>query len=135
MELRFSKKSWKRAAERAREAAVDAAGLAVAAARTVEEKAEEAAGRARLRTEIKDLEEEIRLQMQAVGELVYATHTGTPSDSEDIEEILENTDGLYQQLAGRRRALRELEGLARFCVCGEENPPENSFCRACGRPL
>ena len=78
MELRFSKKSWKRAAERAREAAVDAAGLAVAAARTVEEKAEEAAGRARLRTEIKDLEEEIRLQMQAVGELVYATHTGTP---------------------------------------------------------
>ena len=109
MELRFSKKSWKRAAERAREAAVDAAGLAVAAARTVEEKAEEAAGRARLRTEIKDLEEEIRLQMQAVGELVYATHTGTPSDSEDIQEILEYTDGLYQQLAGRRRALRELE--------------------------
>ena len=90
---------------------------------------------AKLRVRAATVEGEIKGKLTEVGRMVYATHTGTPSDSEDIQEILEYTDGLYQQLAGRRRALRGLEGLARFCVCGEENPPENSFCRACGRPL
>jgi len=84
---------------------------------------------------IKELEEELRLQLQAVGEMVYATHSGKPSDSEDMQEILEYIDGLHEQLAGHGRALRELEGLARYCVCGAENPPESGFCRACGRPL
>ena len=135
MEFTFSRKSWKHAAQRAREAAVDAAGLALAAAQAVGQKAGEAAGRARLRSEVKALEGEIRLQLQAVGELVYATHTGKPSDSEDMQEILEYIDGLYEQLEGRERALRELEGLARTCVCGAENPPETGFCRTCGRPL
>lgn len=135
MELKFDKPSWRRAARRAREAAADAAGLALAAAQALEEKAEEAAGRARLRAEVKDLEEELRLQLQAVGELVYATHSGKPSDSEDMQEILEYIDGLHEQLAGHERALRELEGLVRYCVCGAENPPESGFCRSCGRPL
>ena len=129
MELKFDKPSWKRAARRVREAAADAAGLALAAAQALEEKAEEAAGRARLRAEVKELEEELRLQLQAVGEMVYATHSG------DMQEILEYIDGLHEQLAGHGRALRELEGLARYCVCGAENPPESGFCRACGRPL
>ena len=135
MELKFDKPSWKRAARRVREAAADAAGLALAAAQALEEKAVEAAGRARLRAEVKELEEELRLQLQAVGEMVYATHSGKPSDSEDMQEILEYIDGLHEQLAGHGRALRELEGLARYCVCGAENPPESGFCRACGRPL
>ena len=43
-------------------------------------------------------------------------------------------------VAGREKRvraviLRELEGLARTCVCGAENPPETGFCRTCGRPL
>ena len=100
MELKFDKPSWKRAARRVREAAADAAGLALAAAQALEEKAEEAAGRARLRAEVKELEEELRLQLQAVGEMVYATHSGKPSDSEDMQEILEYIDGLHEQLAG-----------------------------------
>lgn len=135
MEFKLDRAAWRRAAQRAREAAADAAGLALAAAQAVEQKAEEAAGRARLRSEVKALEEELGLQLQAVGELVYATHTGKPSDSEDMQELLEYIDGLYEQLEGHERALRELEGLVRICVCGEENPPESSFCRACGRPL
>lgn len=135
MTFELSRRAWQQAAQRAREAAADAAGLALAAAQAVEQKAEEAAGRARLRTEVRGMEEEIRLQLQAVGELVYATHTGQPSDSEDMQEILKRIDGLYQRLEGRERALRELEGRARFCVCGAENPPESGLCRVCGRPL
>lgn len=135
MEFEFNKKTLKHAAQRAREAAADAAGLALAAAEVVEQKLDEAAGRARLRSEIKDLEAELRLQLQAVGELVYATHTGQPSDSEDMQEILEYIDSLYEQMEGHGKALRELEGLVRTCVCGAENPPESSFCRECGRPL
>ena len=135
MELKWDEASWKRMTDRVRGAAADAAGLALIAAQAVEQKASEAAGRARLRSELRALEEEVRLQLQAVGELVYGTHTGRPSDSEDMQEILEYIDGLYEQLEGHERALRELEGRVRFCVCGAENPPERGFCRECGRPL
>ena len=99
------------------------------------EGAEKLAEGVKLRCEAARVEGEMDGKLMEAGEMVYATHTGKPSDSEDMQEILEYIDGLYEQLEGRERALRELEGLARTCVCGAENPPETGFCRTCGRPL
>ena len=77
--------------------------------------AEEAVSRLRLEREIRDLQEEIRLQMQAVGEKIYAAHRGSPSDSGQVQEILEYVDGLREEaLSACRDALGltpPLEGL------------------------
>ncbi len=88
-----------------------------------------------LRRAITDLQEEIDLQMQAVGEMVYSTHRGTPSDSAVMAQILEYVDSLYEDQETYRRQLRALQG-ARFCPdCGAENDKENAFCTQCGRAL
>ena len=95
-------------------AADRAARKAKKAAAGLERRAEEAVNRVQLRRTIRDLEEEIGLQLREVGELVYATHRGTPSDSEDIQEILEYVDSLREELEAHQRELRTLAGV-RFC--------------------
>lgn len=45
-----------------------------------------------------DLQAELNLQLREVGELMYATHTGHPTDSRVLLEKLETIDHLYQQL-------------------------------------
>lgn len=45
-----------------------------------------------------DLQAELNLQFREVGELMYATHTGHPTDSRILLEKLETIDRLYQQL-------------------------------------
>ena len=130
-----------RAARKAKKAALqleEGASVEEAAAALrsyLERRAEEAVNRIQLRRTIRDLEEEIGLQLREVGELVYATHRGTPSDSEDIQEILEYVDSLREELEAHQRELRTLAGV-RFCpACGEENDGANAFCHNCGQPL
>ena len=104
-------------------------------AAAVSRKTEDAVLGAKLRRRIRDLEEEIDLQLAEVGALVYATHTGTPSDSQEMQEILTYIDGLFEELEGHERQLRIMAG-ARFCpACGQENAPEHAFCQDCGKSL
>ena len=119
---------------------------AAQAAETVRDTASEAAGMAGLRAEASvtrlrleraaaEVEEEIRLQMGEIGRLIYATHTGTPSDSDNVQEILEYVDSLYEQLEGHRRELRLLRGVP-FCeACGAESSEGSVYCHNCGQPL
>ena len=69
------------------------------------EQAERRTSRVRLTREIKDIQEEIDIQMQEVGEIIYASHRGRPSDSGEIQRILEYVDGLYEELAAHREEL------------------------------
>ena len=73
--------------------------------------------------------------MQAVGELIYATHRGTPSDSQAVQEILEYVDGLYEELEGHQQQLKLLRGLLLCGACGAENGGGNVYCHNCGQPL
>ena len=66
--------------------------------------------RFRLNRTIRDIQDEIDLEMQTIGELLYATHRGDPSDSDDIQKILEYVDSLYEELEGHRQQLEALEG-------------------------
>ena len=36
--------------------------------------------------------------MQMVGEIMYAAHRGSPSDSGEVQRILEFVDGLYEEM-------------------------------------
>ena len=73
--------------------------------------------------------------MCAIGELVYATHRGTPSDSEELQKILEYVDDLHEQIEAHEHELKLMRG-TNFCtVCDAENAAENIYCQDCGHPL
>ena len=90
---------------------------------------------AKLHRAINDLEDEIDLQLCDIGRLIYATHIGNPSDSDEIQKILTYVDGLYEEIAAHEEELERLQG-SRICgVCGAVNAPENVYCQDCGSPF
>ena len=125
----------KKLRRRAEAAAFGAAEAARAGAERAGQSAENAVTRVKLSRAIRDLQEEIQLQMQTVGELIYATHRGTPSDSDDVQEVREYVDGLYEELEGHQRQLKLLQGDLLCAACGAENEGGNVYCHNCGQPL
>ena len=106
-----------------------------AAVGMVEEKTESLRAHSRLEREIADLREEIRLQMQAIGEAMYATHRGNPPDSGCIQQILDYVDGLYEQIDAYRQELATSQGTRICSACGATNNFANTYCHNCGRLL
>lgn len=135
MTVIFKRAPWKRLLERSKETAAGVGEAARTGAAIVEQKAEETVACAKLRRAVRDVQEEIDLQMRAVGEMVYATHKGNPSDSDEMQKILEYVDGLYEQMEGHLRQLKLMQGSV-FCeACGAENAGANAYCQECGQPL
>ena len=63
----------------------------------------------RLEREIQSLRQEVKLQLQAVGGMLYATHCGKPSDSDELLAKLRVIDGLEERvraLSAQAEALR-----------------------------
>ena len=117
------------------DAALDAASALREGASAVERRAAESLSQFRLEREIRDLQEEIGLQMRAVGEMMYASHRGHPADSGQVQEVLEYVDGLYEELEAHRRELETLRGLLVCSSCGEGNSAGSLYCQNCGTPL
>lgn len=135
MAIRFDKEVWDRLLHRTKKTAAGAAEAAKTGAAIVGQKAEETLACAKLRASIRELKGEIDRQLRAVGSLVYATHQGSPSDSDELQTILERLDALNRDLSDAQRELKILKG-ALFCdVCGAENAATNVYCQECGQPL
>lgn len=135
MNIKIDMQPLQNLAETAKGAVLSAVSLARTGSARVTEKVSGVKDAVQLRRAIADLQEEIDLQMQAVGEMVYATHQGTPSDSQVMAQILEYVDSLYEDQETYRRQLKALQG-ARFCPdCGAENEKDSAFCAQCGHPL
>jgi len=98
-------------------------------------KANETITTATLHRAIADLEDEIDLQLCDIGRLVYATHCGNPSDSEEMQKILEYVDGLFEEIAGHERQLELMQGQRVCNVCGAKNSATNVYCQDCGQPF
>ena len=98
----------------------------------VEQGARRLTDAARRRLEIADLRAGIHTALRELGELLYATHTGAPTDSDTLLRKMEEIDAL-------KARLRELEGdpvLHLLCPrCGCEVQPEDVYCRDCGEKL
>lgn len=96
-------------------------------------RATDALERVKLRHAIADLEDEIALQMCAIGDLVYATHCGNPSDSEEMQKILEYVDDLEDEIEGHEQQLKLLMGIFPCPVCGADVSRDDVYCQKCGQ--
>lgn len=109
------------------EAARQAGALAADAAYGIGLAAERQVSAVRRQMRAAAVERRIGGKLAEVGEMLYATHTGTPTDSDRLEEKLREVDALTAQLDA-------LQGKpAAVCgVCGGEIRPGDRFCRNCG---
>lgn len=135
MKFQFTVYPLRSVLQRAGDAALDAAAALREGASAAERRAGGVLSRLRLEREIHDLQEEIGLQMQAVGEMMYASHRGRPAGSGQVQEILEYVDGLHEEMEAHRRELETLRGLVICSGCGEGNSAESLYCQNCGKPL
>lgn len=104
------------------------------AAYGVKTKATQLLSVAKMNIRLMDLKTEVNAQLREVGELIYATHTGDPTDSEVLLEKLRGIDGLNDQIAELTACLTREKG--QVCpVCGAAAQNGDAFCRACGTRL
>lgn len=110
--------------------------VAVDAAYGVGKKAGELLSVAKLNIRLVDLRSEVNLQLREVGEMVYATHTGNPTESETLLAKLQEIDGLKAQIAAVEAEIGRQHTAAGECpVCGTEPREGDQFCRECGEKL
>ena len=64
----------------------------------------------RLGLRVLELRAGVNAQMRAIGEMVYATHSGAPTPSADLQQALETADQLHEALEESRRDLSQLRG-------------------------
>ena len=105
------------------------------AAYGVGKKAESLLSTAKLNINIADLKGQISQQLKAVGEMIYGTHTGNPTESEVLLNKLEEIDGLYAQIAELEALMGRQPAPAACPDCGKEFQEGDIFCRECGRKL
>ena len=103
-------------------------------AATISQKAEDVTLTAKLRRRIRDLEEEIDLQLAEVGALVYATHTGSPTESEALLAKLSEIDAAQAEVDAVQAKINAARGIETCIVCGSRLLPGDQFCRECGAP-
>lgn len=108
---------------------------AVGAAGAVGQRASALLSVAKLNIRIADLKGEVNLQLRQVGEMIYATHTGTPTESETLLSKLREIDGLHGQIASLEAEIARLQGGTVCPVCGAPAKPGDGFCRECGGKL
>ena len=121
--------------ELVRRTAWQAGDLAADAVYGAGQMADDLLSSAKLRVRAATVEGNINAKLMAVGELVYATHTGNPTESEELVQKLREIDGLKTRLAELNETLgRTPEGPV--CPdCGKAVGAGDHFCRFCGGKL
>ena len=101
----------------------------------VSETAENVVGYAKAKMALAELKSSLRAQLVKVGELVYATHTGDPTDSETLEEALCRIDALKAEIKEKEWEISSIRGSVVCPECGYAGSPEHTFCSNCGKEL
>ena len=90
---------------------------------------------AKLKIRIAETQAEINTALQELGELLYATHTGNPTDSEILLQKLQEVDALKAQIAGLEAQIRREEAAHTCPVCAAPVREGDAYCRECGSKL
>lgn len=117
----------------AQRAATEVGAAACSLADSAGEKADAMVTAGKLKVRLADLKAQDAVLLQEVGAMVYATHTGDPTDSstllaklQEIDEVRSRTERISAQL----RQVRGVEGACPFC--GATVKKGDCFCRECG---
>ena len=115
--------------------AVQASSVASDAAYGMGKKANELLAVAKLNIKIMELKGNVKTQMQELGELLYATHTGNPTESDVLLEKLQGIDALYAQIAEYEAQIGKEAAAPTCSTCGAEVQEDAAFCGECGETL
>lgn len=105
------------------------------AAGYVEQRTEEASISRHLELEILGLEDQVDEELRRIGLMVYGTHTGTHTSSDELLSTLEEIDRLKNRIARARGQLVRLRGGRPCGRCGAAAREDDRFCRSCGAKL
>ena len=107
------------------------------AAYGVGKKAVELVSVAKMNIQLVELRSEINTGLREVGEMMYATHTGDPTDSETLLAKLSEIDALNARVEELSAQIsREKAAENPVCpLCGAPVRRDDVFCRECGGKL
>ena len=88
---------------------------------------------AKLRLRILDRKAEVNTLLREIGELLYATHTGAPSDSDIMLAKLQEIDGLKAEITALEEKLGRKPDTCE--TCGAVVREDAVFCEECGEKL
>ena len=109
--------------------------MASDAAYGVGKKAEELLSVAKMNIQIAELKAQVNTSLREVGEMIYGTHTGTPTESEVLLEKLQEIDGLHARITELSAKAAKASAGAACPFCGAPSRPGDVFCRECGSKL
>ena len=110
-------------------------GSAADAAYGVGRRAGELLSAAKLNIQVMELKGAVNTALREVGEMIYATHTGTLTESEVLLAKLQEIDTLQEKIRRLEREIARLQGSAVCPRCGAPAQDGDVFCRECGGKL
>lgn len=133
--LDMARKGAGTAKEAATEAAEAACKGAADAAYAAQQVGTELLANAKVRIKIVELEAEVNNQLKELGKMLYATHTGTPTESEELLHKLEEIDKLNEELEVLRGGISREDPAPTCPTCCAQVQEGDEFCRECGGKL
>lgn len=115
--------------------AVQAGDVAVDAAYSVGKVAGELLSVAKLNVRIMERKAAVNTALKEVGEILYATHTGNPSDSEILLAKLREIDVLKAEIVEMQNQIKKEETAHTCHTCGGTVREDAAFCGECGEKL
>lgn len=90
----------------------------------------------KMRFEINKLEKIIANNLEAIGELSFRRFKGEEGLNEEIERLLQSTQGLENDIQNLRQQIEKLMPKPPVCpICNTELPEGGKYCSACGNKV
>ena len=121
--------------ETVRRTAVQAGDTAADAVYSAGKVAGELLSVAKLNVRIMERKAAVNAALKEVGEILYATHTGNPSDSEILLAKLQEIDVLKAEIARMQEQIKKEEAAHVCRTCGGVIRKSAVFCGECGEKL
>ena len=126
--------SMKRLWQNVRDGACEFAETAADTASCLGDKATTLAEITRLNFNLTEKKNKVNRLLQEVGAMVYATHTGSPTDSDALLAKLAEIDDAKREVQEVQDKIDARRGIEKCVVCGKNLLPGDQFCRDCGAP-